>query len=232
MDSVVSVHLADVSVGTALGLLLKAPKVDAIAGLRHADVGTATPLSASALPRPTLRRVGLFGFWESDEALDEFEREHPVAAKLREGWRARLEPLRAHGTWPGLPADLPSGRHTDYDGPAIVLTLGRVRMTQVPRFLRTSAQAERAVLEAPGSIWTTALAKPPFVATCSLWESTKALSTYAYGVSDRAHQDAIDADRAKPFHKMSAFVRFRPYRVEGGLSGANPLPEHALAGEW
>ena len=51
--------------------------------------------------------------------------------------------------------------------------------------------------------------RPPFVATCSLWESTKALSTYAYGARDRGHADAVEADRAKAFHHRSAFVRFR-----------------------
>lgn len=228
MDTVISVHLADVGIGTALGLVRKGLKPKDVAGLRHTDVGTAAPLSAAAFPRPTLRRVGLFGFWDDDEAIDRFEQDHPVAAALQGGWRARLEPLRKYGSWPGLSEDIPGDRHTEYDGPAVVLTLGRVRLTQLPRFLRTSAAAERSALEAQGSIWMTALARPPFVATCSLWESTKALSTYAYGGRDRGHPDAIDADQAEPFHKMSAFVRFRPYRVAGGLSGPNPLPEHAL----
>ena len=83
----------------------------------------------------------------------------------------------------------------------------------------------RRVLTAPGMLWTTGLAKPPFVATCSLWESTDALSSYAYGQAEPAHHDAIAAARAKAFHHQSAFVRFRPYAVEGSLGGANPLPE-------
>lgn len=225
---VVSVHLADVGIGSALGLLRRVPAPGSIGGLRHAEIGAAVPLSASALPRPALRRVGLFGFWDDDEAVERFTAEHPVGQKLRDGWQARLTPLRAFGSWPGLPPDLSASRHTDYDGPAVVLTLGRLRLTQVVRFLRTSAKAEEAALEAPGAIWTTALARPPFVATCSLWTSTRALSTYAYGARDRRHLDAVEADRAKPFHKRSAFVRFRPYRVEGSLSGTNPLSTDAL----
>jgi hypothetical protein len=61
-----------------------------------------------------------------------------------------------------------------------------------------------------------------------LWESTRALSTYAYGAGDRRHPDAIDVDAAKPFHHRSAFVRFRPYATRGSLGGKNPLPERAL----
>jgi hypothetical protein len=68
------------------------------------------------------------------------------------------------------------------------------------------------------------MARPPFVATCSLWESTEALSTYAYGRRDRGHPDAVAADAANPFHHVSAFVRFRAYDCVGGLGGRNPLP--------
>jgi hypothetical protein len=96
------------------------------------------------------------------------------------------------------------------------------------RFLRTSAKAEARVVEAPGLIWATGLGRPPFVATCSLWQTTEALSTYAYGGEDPAHPNVIAADQAKPFHRQSAFIRFRPYGSEGGLGGKNPLGEDWL----
>ncbi len=104
-----------------------------------------------------------------------------------------------------------------------MLTLGRLRLTQLPRFLRTSAVAEGRAIEAPGMIWATGLARPPFVATCSLWESTKALSTYAYGRAEPAHADAIAEQDTKDFHHETAFIRFRPYGSEGSLDGKNPL---------
>ena len=167
--------------------------------------------------------------WDDDVALDRFQAEHPLAKKFAEGFHVRLEPLRAYGSWPGLPADVPTERSVDYDGPAVVLTLGRLRLTQTVRFLRTSGKAEAKVVRAPGLIWATALARPPFLATCSLWEDTRALSTYAYGHSDPRHSDAINAQAAKDFHHQSAFIRFRPYGAHGSLSGRNPLREHALA---
>jgi hypothetical protein len=73
--------------------------------------------------------------------------------------------------------------------------------------------------------WATALARPPFVATCSLWQDTRALATYAYGRREPAHSDAIEAGRTKPFHKESAFIRFRPYGSGGNLTGRNPLTD-------
>ena len=229
MPVIASVHLADVGAPAALRLLRKAPSPGQVDGLRQADVATASPLrGSSSLPRPTFGRAALIAFWDDDAALDAFVATHPVADALAGGWHARLEPLRAFGDWPGLPPDISRDRSTDHTGPSVVLTLGRLRLTRAIRFLRTSRPAEARALAAPGFVWGSALTKPPFVATCSLWESTRALSTYAYGRSEPAHTDAIAADRAKPFHKRSAFVRFRPYRMEGRLDGRNPLPEGAL----
>jgi hypothetical protein len=79
-------------------------------------------------------------------------------------------------------------------------------------------------VKAPGLTWTTGLAKPlSFVATCSLWESTRALSTFAYGTKDPGHPDANTKGDAKPFHHEQIFIRFRPYAAEGQLEGKNPL---------
>jgi hypothetical protein len=220
---IASVHIADLGAGAALGVLRKAPKPASTPGLRHANVALAAPLSGSALPKPTFGRVGLVAFWDDDAALDRFLGEHPMAAKLAGGWQVRLEPLRAFGSWPGLPPEIPSSRAAGSDDPVAVLTLGRLRTTQAVRFFRTSAKAEGAAIVAPGFLWATGLARPPFVATCSLWESAHASAEYAFGQRQPAHPGAIATDRAKPFHHQSAFVRFRPYGSQGSLGGKNPL---------
>lgn len=216
---IATVHIADVGPARALRILARPPKPSRIAGLRHADVGTAGPLRQSAVPSPQLGRVAMLGFWDNDAALDGF------ADPLLGGWRARLEPVRLWGSWPGVPDDLPRSRATSGDGPVVVLTLARTRLSQLRRFLRTSLDAERRALAAPGMVWGAALTKPPFVATCSIWESAEAAAEYAYGRNESAHPGAIAADRAKPFHHQQAFVRFRVLSSEGGLDGKNALPE-------
>ena len=180
------------------------------------------PLRKSSVPALQPRRIAAVSFWESREAADRWAADN-ADAPIMSGWRAVLEPLRAFGAWPGLPADIAHSRTTAYAGPSVVLTLGRVRASQFLRFLRTSKPAEQAALAAPGMLWGTAMARPPFVATCSLWESTQALKDYAYGGGDEPHPTAIAADRKKGFHHQSAFVRFKPLAVEGSLAGRNPL---------
>jgi hypothetical protein len=61
-----------------------------------------------------------------------------------------------------------------------------------------------------------------FVSTFSLWRSAAAMREYAYS-PDGAHQAAVRADRAKPFHREAAFIRFRPYASQGNWSGRDPL---------
>lgn len=220
---IASVHIADVRVGTALKVVRKAPSPSSVSGLRHANVAL-TALLGQRVPKPTLGRVALVAFWDGDDALDRFLVDHPLATMLAGGWHVRLDPLRAWGSWPGLPDDLSRSRTVDHEGPAAVLTLGRLRWPQGFRFLHTSAKAEAAVVNAPGLTWATAMARPPFFCTCSLWESSDALSAYAF-TQGGAHHGAIVADRGKPFHHQSAFIRFRPYAAAGSLEGKNPLRE-------
>ena len=223
---IASVHIADVGAGAGLKLLRKVPSAP---GLRHADIALSTPLRAGRLPTLQPGRIALYGWWDDDSALDRFNDEHPVAQVMANGWRTRMELVRAFGTWPGMPDDVPRSRNDAHDGPAVVLTLGRLRIHRLIPFLRTSHPAEKEALQSPGFIWGTAVARPPFVSTCSLWESGQAAIDYAYGAHDRPHPHAIAADRKKPFHHIEAFVRFRPYDTHGKLDGRNPLPERALA---
>lgn len=224
-----SVQIADVGAARALRLLSRPPKPGSIPGLLHADVATASPLRRSNLPRLQPGRVALYGFWETEDDLDRFlSSSHPFASAMAAGWQARLEPIRAFGSWPGLPEDTPRARTVNGTGPVVVLTVGRTRMTGLRRFLATSLPAERRAREAPGLVWGAALARPPFFSTCSIWKSAEATTAFAYGQSESAHPNAIAADRTKPFHHQQAFIRFRPLLSKGGLGGTNPLPEEWL----
>jgi len=220
---IASVHVADVGPRSVLSLLFKPPRPADVKGLRNAEVAITAPLSASLLARPDFGRLAFVAFWDAEDDLDHFLEHHRVATQLSSGWYVRLEPLRAFGSWPGLPSDTPTGRATDHEGPVAALTMGRLHPSQLVRFLRTSAKAEARVLGAPGLVWATGLARPPFVSTFSLWESTRALSTYAFGRAEPAHPEAIAEGERKPFHARQVFIRFRPYDSIGRLDGRNPL---------
>ena len=224
---IATVQIADLGPIGALKAVARRPKPADTPGLRSAEVALFAPL---ALTRPPpVGRAGLIAFWDDDEAFDRFLDRNPIAARLAGGFHARLTPLRAYGAWPGLPADVSASRATEHAGPVVVLTLGRLRMSQAVRFLRTSRPAERAASAHKGGlVWGSAAVRPPFVATVSVWKDAEATAAYAYGPQE-PHNAAITEQRRKDFHKQSAFIRFAPTEMEGTLIGKNPFVASAVA---
>lgn len=224
---IASVHLVDGGVGATVSALRRTPRPDDVAGLRDARTLVAAPLGGSP-PRPQLGRRAVVALWDGEDALDGFLATNPFAASLAGGFHLRLEPVRAvpvaDGPWPGLPPDLPSARVVDAGGPAVVLTIGQLRLARTVPFLRASARAERDVLRAPGLLWATGLANigQRVVATLSLWESVPPMRHYT--TSTTGHSQAMREQAARSFHHRGAFVRFRPRRATGSLAGRNPLP--------
>jgi hypothetical protein len=220
---IVSVHIADVGWPRAPRLLLSHPDKAELPGLTYAESVTTAPLGEGRLPRPKPGRVGLIAAWQDDAVLDRFLCEHPLAQQLAGGWHVRLQPLRVFGSWAGMPG-LPSQElAVDDDEPVVVLTLGRLRLGRAWPFLRSAAAAEAAAVGDEAMIASTGLARPPhLVSTFSIWRSAAAMRRYAFGKSG-AHQAAVKADRRRPFHHESAFIRFRPYASHGLWDGRNPL---------
>lgn len=225
---IVSVHLADVGPRAALAALRHPPRRDRVPGLTYAETVTTAPLGGGLLPSPSPGRVGMIAAWEGDEALDGFDRDHPLAATFGDGWEVRMQPLRVSGRWPEMP-DLPAQPlPVEDEEPVIALTLGRLRLARALPFLRSAAAAEREAVDDGALIASTGLARPlRLVSTFSIWRSMAAMGEYAYGQSG-SHQAAVHSDRAKPFHHASAFVRFRPYASRGQWDGRDPLAAVAL----
>ena len=224
---IATVQMADLGPASTLRAIMRRPKPSDTPGLKAAEVAVFAPLALSG--PPPIRRAGLIAFWDDDDAFDRFVDNDPISQRFSGGFQARLRPLRAHGSWPGLPADVPTSRAVQHDGPVVVLTLGRLRISQAVRFLRTSRPAERAALGSDGMIWGSAAARPPFVATMSIWGDAQVTAAFAYGRQPPAHSDAISAQQRKDFHRQSAFIRFAPTRLEGTLRGSNPLVASDIA---
>ncbi len=220
---IVSVHLAEVGWRRTPGLLRNRLDPEVVPGLTYSESALSTPLRDGPVPRPGPGRFGLIAAWDDDSAFDDFLDNHPLAERLAGGWHVRLEPVRLYGFWSGMPGLPKRERPVDDDEPVAVLTLGQPRLSRAVPFLRTSAPAERAAVGNSGVLASTALARPPrFVSTFSLWRTAAGMREYAHS-QDGAHQAAVRADRARPFHHESAFVRFRPYASQGSWDGCDPL---------
>ncbi|HET8861892.1 MAG TPA: hypothetical protein VFM94_01410 [Solirubrobacterales bacterium] len=221
---IVSVHLADLSRLRMQRLLLQPLDAAGVPGMTYAETVFAAQLG-KRVPRPYRGRIGLIAAWEDDAALDRFLAEDPFARRLAGGWHARLEPLRCFGSWAGMP-DLPARElPVADDEPVAALTLGRLRISRTRDFLRSARPTERDAVENPAVVAVTGFGRftpPRLVATFTIWRSAAAMREYAFG-KDGSHQAAVRVDRANPFHRESAFVRFRPYASHGTWDGRDPL---------
>jgi hypothetical protein len=220
---IVTVDIAELGAKKGIGVLARPPRADRTPGLRHAETVFTAPISPRLLPLPSLGTSGLIAAWEDDAARDRFEASDPLAERLAGGWSVRLEPLRISGAWAEVPDLLERSRPVDDAEPVVVLTIGRTKPWRLPSFLRAAAAAEADALAAPGLLAKTGLARPPrLVSTFTVWRSAAEMRAYSYR-ADGAHRAAVDADRARPFHFSSAFIRFRPYASTGSWNGRDPL---------
>jgi hypothetical protein len=218
---ILSVDIAEVGPRRGLRILAKPPRVDRIEGLRYAETVFTAPLGTSR-PEPSFGTVALIAAWEDEAALDRFA-SHPLAEELASGWHARMEPLRVFGSWPGLSGLPERPLPVDDEEPVAVITLGRVKPRRVRPFLRASAPAERDALAEPGLLASTAFARlPNLVSTFSLWRTAAEMRDYA-SRRGGSHRAAMARDRERPFHRHSAFIRFRPYETRGRCGQFRPL---------
>lgn len=224
--TVVSVHIADVGLPKSLGLLRR-PRPASIPGLLQANAGVAAAFGTTPA-RPSPGRVGLIAFWQDEVALKQFESTNPLAAKLGGGLVVHARPLRIHGAWPGIGDDVTTKRDVDHDGPVLVLTLAKTKLSRFIPFFRASWPAEKSVVKAPGNVFTSAVLRLPFMASVSLWESGDAAMNYAYSGHQAGHPEAIAAGRATSFHHQQAFIRLAIDEIRGSLGKRNSLPPNAV----
>jgi hypothetical protein len=220
---IVSVHIADLGRRGTLGALRGTPDAAGTPGLRYAETAIAAPLRGDSSVSPRGSRAALIAAWDGEDALADFEAEHPVGAGFAGGWQVRMEPLRVFGAWPELPGLPERELPVSDEEPVVVLTLGHLRLRRALPFLRASGRAERALREEAGLLAATGLAHPPhLVSTFSVWRSAREMREYAYR-EQGSHRAAVGADRARPFHHRSAFIRFRPRLSRGSWEGRDPL---------
>lgn len=211
-----TVHIADRGLRAVPAWRSAARGIRGAHGLAYDVVCSPAPLGETT--RPQLRRLAHVAFWADRDSADDALAGEPFGAG---GLRMGLQAVRAIGSWPGLPADLPTDPAPVHDGPSVVITIGRLRLLQARRFFVAGSRAERHVAASPGLTWGTGLAAPErrTLLTLSWWHDFAAMDETARGAG--AHLDAMKEQDRKDFHHESAFIRFQPVHVSGRLGGRN-----------
>jgi hypothetical protein len=217
-----SAHIVDIGVRKAFGALRNRPDPRVIDGLRWAEAWLVSSLRTGVMPSTEVSGVALLAAWDDDDSLDRFLA-HPLAKLYEPGWRARFEPVRTVGAWPGL-LDLPRREQPTGDQPVAVLTMARMRLARAGAFAAAAAPAEREAVYHPAFLEGASLMRPPnFISTFSLWRNAKEMRQYAVGSYPGGHIRAMQKHDERVFHHETVFVRLRPYAAEGKWNGRNPL---------
>lgn len=218
-----SFHLAPMPPFATLGALLRAPTAP---GLRHIEVLAGMELGSPVITpkRLQLRRVAAFAEWDDEESLERFLAEHPFGRRLARGWHVRLAFMRRWGSIRALDHLPRVAERTDPEAPVVAVTIARMRLLEVPRFLHWGRPVERQVRDHPGTTLSLAAMRPfRTISTFSIWRSAQAMTDMVFGHDSghaaRRHVDAMAERDRRDFHREFTTLRFRPLSEHGRWDG-------------
>lgn len=218
-----SFHVAHMPLRMAVGGLIRSPKYP---GLRRIEVLAGMELGAGIVSprRMQLRRVAVFAEWDDEAALVAFLEDHPYGRTLGAGWHVRLEFLRKWGDVREF-SHLPNvvGRLRN-DEPVVAVTLARMRVFELPRFIRWGRPVECQIRDHPeATLAMAAIRLPRTVSTFSIWTSARAMTSMVFGSDDgdaaRRHTEAMTERDRRDFHHEFTTLRFRPLSEHGAWEG-------------
>ncbi|MFF3038649.1 hypothetical protein [Arthrobacter citreus] len=221
--SIYSFHLANLPPLTAAGAMVRQLKAP---GLVHAEVFAGMELGAPIVSprRMQLKRTAVFAHWEDERSLTDFLTGHPFGRKLDQGWHVRLQFLRRWGKvseFSGLPESAESANPHE---PVVAVTLARLRLPELPRFIRWGRPVETQIRDHPEATLAMAgIRLPRTVSTFSIWTSTRAMTGMVSGrdagETARRHTEAMTERERRDFHHEFTTLRFRPLSEHGSWQG-------------
>ena len=231
--SVFSFHLARVPVVSSLKALMSPPKPKDVPGLIHAECMTCMTLGSDIFSpsRLLLKQVAVFAQWENESDIDNFLTRNTLGKLLKNGWHTRLEYIRQWGHISEFEIPQESNESVEPTDPVVAITIARMKLLQVPRFIRWGRPAEQLVRDHPGT--TLALASirlPRTVSTFSVWKSQKEMTDMVHGHSSvpspKRHSAAMKERDRKDFHFQFTTLRFKPIAEYGKWNGrTNIIPD-------
>jgi hypothetical protein len=224
--TVFTFHFAKTTMGTAVRALCFPPTGQQVPGLDHAECMTKMTLGAPILSpaRMQLHHLTMFAAWESEAAIDEFLANTELGRALATGWHVRMEFQRRWGYVRAFDGLAESVGEQDPEAPVVAVTLARMKLPQVPRFIWWGKPVEELVRDHPGTtLAIAAIRLPRTVSTFSVWTSQREMIEMVRGQSavprPERHAAAMAERQRKDFHFEFTTLRFRPIAEYGNWEG-------------
>jgi hypothetical protein len=231
--SVFSYHIVKASYFSALKAILFPPKPKNIPGLIHAECMTVMTLGSPIFSpsRMLARQLVVFAQWESEDSIDKFLINTELGAMLAKGWHTRLIFLRQWGRISQFNITDNSLQFDEKDSPVVAVTLARMKLFEVSRFIRWGRPVEKLVRDHPGATFSLASIRlPRTVSTFSVWKSQKEMTDMVHGHSavpyPKRHVNAMRERERRDFHFEFTTLRFKPISEFGEWNGRkNMIPK-------
>lgn len=224
--SVFSYHLLKTTVTAATRAVLLPPKPTDVPGLIHAEFMSAMTLGAPVFSpsRILVNKLAVFAQWENENAIDEFLVTNSIGKMLAGGWQTRLSFLRQWGSISGFDIPEVGSEGMPPEMPVVAVTVARMKLFQVPRFLSWGRPVEKLVRDHPGTTLSLASIRfPRTVSTFSIWRTQQEMTDMVRGHSSvpdpKRHSDAMKERDRKDFHYEFTTLRFRPLSEFGEWEG-------------
>lgn len=224
--SIFSFHLKKTSALATLKWLINPPDPKRIPGLIHAECMAGMTLGSAIFSpsRILLRQLVVFAQWESEGDIDRFLENEALGKELATGWHIRLSFLRQWGSIDGFVIPETSNDTTDPHATVVAVTLARMKLLQVPRFIRWGRPVEKLVRDHPKKNLALAATRlPRTVSTFSIWKSEQEMVKMVHGHSmvsqPKRHADAMKERDRKDFHIRFTTLRFKPISESGSWEG-------------
>jgi hypothetical protein len=233
---VFTLGLAKTPLHLTLSSLYRPPTRSSVPGLVHAECLTPMRLGSPILSpaRMQLGKVVMFAAWESEDAVEEFMGTSKLGKAIAAGWHIRMAFLRRWGAVGKLSALPESSGESDPQAPVAAFTLARMRLPEVPRFLKWGRPVEVLVRDHPETTFSMAAIRyPRTIATFSIWKTQQAMVDMVRGKSAVAqpmrHIEAMMERERRDFHHEFTTLRFRPIAELGSWEGRTTLlPDGAI----
>lgn len=220
--SVFTVHLVKTNVVTSLKMLWNPFRPGRVGGLIHAENMVSMTLGSHVLSpkRILLRKLVVFAQWENEVSIDNFLINNKMGKKLAKGWHIRLAFLRQWGHLDEFQIPEEDTEPVDPEAPVVAVTLARLKLLQVPRFIKWGRPVEKLVKDHPGVTLALAATRPPHtVSTFSIWSTQNDMIGMVHGRSNVSqptrHIDAMKERDRKDFHTQFTTLRFKPLSEHG-----------------
>lgn len=173
---------------------------------------------------PALRRQVLLTTWRQETDFERFL-EQPLVQRLSteasHSWWSLFDVVSTRGSHCGS-VPLSSGDSAG-DGPFAALTLGRVRLRSLPRFLREGTRLGPFTRQAAGLVSAVSAGWPPTGnCTVSIWESEQHMLRFAYRDAG-GHRNTVRRDPPILAEQLNARLRVR--RLDGSWGAGAMHPE-------